>query len=66
MELRIHRLKLTLKFLNENKIEGYRTSSGWAKKHTIYFYAEFSQNISENIIQLDGKELNDKSAKGQM
>ncbi|MBK7107039.1 MAG: GH92 family glycosyl hydrolase [Ignavibacteriae bacterium] len=54
-----------IKILDNNKIEGYRTSSGWAKKHTIYFYAEFSQNISENIIQLDGKELNDKSAKGQ-
>ncbi len=54
-----------IKILDENKIEGYRTSSGWAKKHTIYFYAEFSQNISENMIQLDGKELNDKSAKGQ-
>ncbi|MBK8946875.1 MAG: GH92 family glycosyl hydrolase [Ignavibacteriae bacterium] len=54
-----------IKIIDNNKIEGYRTSSGWAKKHTIYFYAEFSQIISENILQLDGKELNDKSAKGQ-
>ena len=54
-----------INIIDENKIEGYRTSSGWAKKHTIYFYAEFSKNINEFIISLNDKRISEKSAKGK-
>ncbi len=29
-----------------NAVCGYRTSTGWAKNHTCYFYAEFSKSIT--------------------
>ena len=54
-----------IRIVDENKIEGYRTSSGWAKKHSVYFYAEFSQNISNYLIQLNNSEIKDNSVKGQ-
>ncbi|MCB0753800.1 MAG: GH92 family glycosyl hydrolase, partial [Ignavibacteriae bacterium] len=51
--------------IDKNKIEGYRTSTGWAKKHTVYFYAEFSENIAGFSILLDDKEIVESSAKGR-
>ncbi len=53
------------KITDKNKIEGYRTSTGWAKKHTIYFYAEFSKNISNQIIKLNKKNILESIAKGK-
>lgn len=32
-----------INIIDSQKIEGYRKSSGWAKEHYIYFYAEFSK-----------------------
>lgn len=54
-----------IRIIDKNKVEGYRTSSGWAKRHTIYFYVEFSENISENLISIEGNQIKDKTAKGQ-
>jgi predicted alpha-1,2-mannosidase len=36
-----------IKIIDSNKIEGMRRSSGWAKDHTFYFYAEFSKPFKE-------------------
>ncbi|MGB7210544.1 MAG: GH92 family glycosyl hydrolase [Pyrinomonadaceae bacterium] len=33
-----------------NRIEGYRTSSSWAKNQTVYFVAEFSKPFAEDRI----------------
>ena len=52
-------------FIDDNKIEGYRTSSGWAKRHTVYFYAEFSEKIKDFTILQDEAIVNKKSSKGQ-
>ncbi|MEN8192887.1 MAG: GH92 family glycosyl hydrolase [Bacteroidota bacterium] len=54
-----------INIIDENKIEGYRTSSGWAKRHTVYFYAEFSEDISNYIIEVDNNRTEDKSAEGR-
>lgn len=54
-----------INIIDNKSIEGYRTSSGWAKRHTVYFYAEFSEDISHAVVSLDSKLLSDKSAKGQ-
>lgn len=32
-----------INIINPRTIEGYRKSSGWAKEHYVYFYAEFSK-----------------------
>ncbi len=56
-------LESYINIIDNNKIEGYRTSGGWAKRHTIYFYAELSEDIDDFIILKDDKETNDKSAK---
>jgi predicted alpha-1,2-mannosidase len=57
-------LESYINIIGDNKVEGYRTSSGWAKKHTVYFYAEFSKNISKHIIELNEEILTANSAKG--
>ena len=57
-------LESYINIIDNNKIEGYRTSSGWAKKHTIYFYAEFSHEISGHVISLNENEIQETSAKG--
>lgn len=54
-----------INIIDDNKIEGYRTSKGWANNHTVYFYVEFSENISDYIIELDNNEIKDNSAKGR-
>jgi putative alpha-1,2-mannosidase len=55
-----------IKIIDKNTIEGYRTSSGWAKRHTVYFYAELSADITSHTIRSDNKYLTDNSGKGQI
>lgn len=45
--------------INDNKsISGYRRSSGWAKDHIVYFYAEFSVPFIESgIFNNKGEQL---------
>ena len=54
------------KIIDNNKIEGYRRSKGWASNHTIYFYAEFSEEISNYQISLDNNLISEKEATGQI
>ncbi len=59
-----------LKFVGNNKVEGYRKSHGWAQEHTVYFVADFSKPftscgtvIDDNLI--DGQtEASGKNVKG--
>lgn len=55
-----------IRVIDNNKIEGYRRSSGWAKDHTFYFHAVFSKpfrksflfdndHLSSRKIELSGK-----------
>lgn len=41
-----------IEIVNDRTVQGYRRSTGWAKDHTIYFYAEFSKPfISHKIVE---------------
>jgi predicted alpha-1,2-mannosidase len=55
-------------FVDDNTIQGYRRSTGWADSHCVYFYAEFSKSfksfgisergeIKRNITEAKGKEI---------
>jgi putative alpha-1,2-mannosidase len=57
-------LESYINIIDKNIVEGFRTSSGWAKKHTVYFYAEFSKNFSSHTISLNEKILSGKFAQG--
>ncbi len=47
-----------INIIGNNIVEGYRRSTGWAKDHTVYFHAEFSQPFQRSNIDIDGN-LND-------
>lgn len=44
-----------IKIIGNKIIEGYRRSSGWAKDHTVYFYAEFSKPFKTSGVVENGK-----------
>ncbi|MFH1195127.1 MAG: GH92 family glycosyl hydrolase [bacterium] len=59
-----------IKIIDNKTIEGYRRSSGWAKNHCVYFYAEFSKPftsfglIENGIVSKEKNSVNGKSVKG--
>lgn len=57
-----------IRFVGNNHVEGFRKSYGWAKEHTVYFYAEFSmpftnfgtvldEKLAEGSIEASGKNV---------
>lgn len=55
-----------IKQIDNKTICGYRRSAGWAKDHTVYFYAEFSKPFETLNLVNDEKILSDlKSIKGK-
>lgn len=44
-----------IEIINNNTIQGYRKSSGWAKEHTVYFYAQFSKPFKSYGLINDNK-----------
>ncbi len=53
-----------VEIISNKVICGYRKSTGWAKEHTVYFYAEFSKPfksygiVNNNVIHKNIKKLN--------
>lgn len=61
--------KTYLKKVNENTIEGYRYSTGWAKEQQIYFTAVFSKPIAnfsvyDSLSLVNGIEATGRNLKG--
>ena len=54
-------VEASLKIKNDTTITGYRRSDGWAKDRTIYFVIEFSKPFRTVGLELDGKQLPEKS-----
>jgi predicted alpha-1,2-mannosidase len=55
-----------LKIINNNQIEGYRRSEGWATNQILYFVIEFSKSFESFGIALDDKIYeNKRDAKGE-
>ncbi|MBK8414956.1 MAG: GH92 family glycosyl hydrolase [Bacteroidetes bacterium] len=47
---------------NDHAISGYRRSTGWAKDHIVYFYAEFSKPFNAyGLESSDGKKITGKT-----
>jgi len=46
-----------LNIIDDYTVEGFRRSRGWAKDHTVYFYAVFSKPISSHIKYFNGCKL---------
>lgn len=44
--------------MDSKTVQGYRRSTGWAKDHTVYFYAVFSESFNEAKVFVDGKPVN--------
>lgn len=54
--------------IDDTTIQGYRYSNGWATPHKIFFYAKFSEPMTEfdiynDDVHADGTSLNDKKVK---
>ncbi|MDQ3132635.1 MAG: GH92 family glycosyl hydrolase [Acidobacteriota bacterium] len=52
-----------LKIVGDNRIEGFRRSSSWAKDQIVYFIAEFSKPF--DALTSNGQTINSQSAKGE-
>lgn len=48
----------SIKIIDSRRIEGVRKSSGWAKEHFVYFYAEFSKPFSGYTLFMDDAPVN--------
>ncbi|MBS3943906.1 MAG: GH92 family glycosyl hydrolase [Melioribacter sp.] len=48
----------SIKIIDSRRIEGVRKSSGWAKEHFVYFYAEFSKPFSGYTLFKDDAPVN--------
>jgi predicted alpha-1,2-mannosidase len=48
-------LDLSIQFLNDHEISGYRKSSGWAADQAVYFYATFSRPFDSYGTATDGE-----------
>lgn len=46
--------KSYIRKVNDYTVEGFRTSTGWADEHTVYFYAKFSNKISRLVSKIPG------------
>ena len=46
-----------LEFVNDRTIRGLKHSKGWANKHKVYFYMEFSSPFVVNSVTVDEKVL---------
>lgn len=55
-----------IRIIDEYHISGYRISSGWAKKHYVYFFMELSQPIKTSQLVADGKYVTDKKVTGKI
>jgi predicted alpha-1,2-mannosidase len=51
-----------IKIIDNKTIAGYRRSSGWAKNHCVYFYAEFSKPFKSFGLVENGKVTTDKES----
>jgi len=49
---------------NEQKISGYRHSTGWANNQKVFFVAEFSKPITSHHLIADGKKINAREIEG--
>ena len=45
-----------IRIVSETRIEGYKHTSGWAKDHPMYFFAEFSEPFTARLFR-DQKEV---------
>ncbi|MGK9477775.1 GH92 family glycosyl hydrolase [Melioribacter sp. OK-6-Me] len=50
--------------VNDTIVKGYRRSTGWAKDHTIFFFAVLSRPIESYSIFKNGKTVNSNKASG--
>ncbi|MDP4174526.1 MAG: GH92 family glycosyl hydrolase [Bacteroidota bacterium] len=56
-----------IRIVDNKTIEGYRRSTGWARDHCVYFYAEFSKPFKSFGIVDNGQIQNGKNtAKGKL
>ncbi|WP_338391144.1 GH92 family glycosyl hydrolase [Fulvitalea axinellae] len=60
-----------IEVVNDNTIRGFRKSSGWAKKQSVYFYARFSEPFVKYTLAMDStsssskiKEIQGRMARG--
>ncbi|AFN74829.1 putative alpha-1,2-mannosidase precursor [Melioribacter roseus P3M-2] len=51
--------------VNDTTVKGYRRSAGWAKDHTVYFYAVFSKPFESRSVFKNDKPVNNKEAAGK-
>lgn len=59
-------LKTFMKVVNDSTIVGYRTSTGFIKRHTVFFCAKFSKPIQQIASFSDGRRGNEKSVEGKV
>ena len=55
-----------LKIIDNNKVSGFRHSTGFVKDHLIYFYAEFSKPFKSYITYTDGNKGNNRTVGGKI
>ncbi|HQZ82068.1 MAG TPA: GH92 family glycosyl hydrolase [Pyrinomonadaceae bacterium] len=56
----------SLDLVGNNRVEGFRTSTSWAKNQTVYFVAEFSRTFDRDEVDMEadsGAKLDQKGGK---
>jgi len=55
-----------IEITGDHIVSGYRRSKGWARDHTVYFYAEYSKPFTESgLADATGKLLSEKKMKSE-
>ncbi len=54
-----------IKIIDQQTIEGYRLTSGWAAEDPVWFRCAFSRPIKNHQIFIDGTSVEDKEGKGK-
>ncbi|HEX5001028.1 MAG TPA: GH92 family glycosyl hydrolase [Bacteroidia bacterium] len=55
----------SIKIEGPDAVSGYRRSSGWAKDHIVFFYAEFSSPFSSGGVRIDSSASDLKEGQGR-
>lgn len=53
-----------IEIVGKKSIQGYRFSTGWAKKQKVFFYAEFSEAFAKSKLNEGGTYVEEKTVKG--
>ncbi|MCD4736404.1 MAG: GH92 family glycosyl hydrolase, partial [Bacteroidales bacterium] len=58
-------IEAEMKILDETKVEGYRTSTSWAREQHVFFAAVFSKPFEKSGVATDDQVISGREARGE-